>query len=53
MTVAKDPAERYQSAAEIAELLGRHLAHVQHPSVVGHVSNVPVGGHASRAHHVR
>src|SRR5439155_1002332 len=30
---AKDPAERYQSAAEVAELLGRHLAHVQHPSV--------------------
>lgn len=40
---AKDPAERYQSAAEVAGLLGRHLAHVQHPSVVGHVSNVPVG----------
>src|SRR5262245_19278333 len=31
---AKDPAQRYQSAAEVAELLGRHLAHVQHPSVV-------------------
>src|SRR5262249_23752747 len=31
---AKDPARRYQSAAEVAELLGRHLAHVQHPSVV-------------------
>ena len=31
---AKDPAERFQSAAEVAELLGRHLAHVQHPSVV-------------------
>ena len=31
---AKDPAERYQSASEVAELLGRHLAHVQHPSVV-------------------
>jgi hypothetical protein len=29
---AKDPAQRYQSAAEVAELLGRHLAHVQHPS---------------------
>src|SRR6476659_243069 len=26
---AKDPAERYQSAAEVAELLGRHLARVQ------------------------
>ena len=30
---AKDPAERYQSAAEVAEVLGQHLAHVQHPSV--------------------
>jgi hypothetical protein len=31
---AKDPAGRFQSAAEVAESLGRHLAHVQHPSVV-------------------
>jgi hypothetical protein len=31
---AKDPAGRFQSAAEVAELLGRHLAHFQHPSVV-------------------
>src|SRR4029079_3661836 len=31
---AKDPAARYQSAEEVAELLGQHLAHVQHPSVV-------------------
>src|SRR5436190_10576395 len=30
---AKDPGQRYQSAAEVAELLARHLAHVQHPSV--------------------
>ncbi len=30
---AKDPADRFQSAAEVADLLGRHLAHVQHPSV--------------------
>jgi len=30
---AKDPVERFQTAAEVAELLGRHLAHVQHPSV--------------------
>jgi serine/threonine protein kinase len=29
---AKDPAERFQSAAEVAELLGRHLAHLQHPA---------------------
>jgi hypothetical protein len=31
---AKDPAGRFQSAAEVADLLGRHLAHVQHPSVI-------------------
>ncbi len=30
---AKDPAERFSSATEVAEVLGRHLAHVQHPSV--------------------
>jgi hypothetical protein len=37
---AKDPSQRYQSAAEVAELLGRHLAQVQHPSVVGQVAHV-------------
>src|SRR5206468_12097621 len=31
---AKDPADRYQTAAEVAELLNEHLAHLQHPSVV-------------------
>src|SRR5262249_59883836 len=31
---AKDPAARFQSAAEVAEVLGRHLARVQHPSVL-------------------
>jgi serine/threonine protein kinase len=30
---AKDPAQRYQSAVEVAELLGRYLAYVQHPSL--------------------
>jgi hypothetical protein len=30
---AKDPAQRYQSAAEVAELLSKYLAHVQQPSV--------------------
>src|SRR5262249_55448712 len=29
---AKDPAGRYDSAAEVADLLGRCLAHVQQPS---------------------
>src|SRR5439155_13762648 len=31
---AKDPAQRFQSAAEVAELLGQHLAHLQQPNVV-------------------
>jgi len=31
---AKDPADRYQTAVEVAELLNEHLAHLQHPSVV-------------------
>jgi WD40 repeat protein len=30
---AKDPAQRFQTAAEVAELLGRHLAHLQQPSL--------------------
>jgi len=30
--LAKDPAERFQSAEEVAELLSRHLAHLQHPT---------------------
>jgi serine/threonine-protein kinase len=31
---AKDPARRFQSAAEVSELLGRHLARLQQPSLV-------------------
>jgi hypothetical protein len=31
---AKDPADRFQSAAVVAELLGRHMAHLQHPTLV-------------------
>jgi serine/threonine protein kinase len=31
---AKDPAERFQSAAEVAELLGQYLANLQHPDRV-------------------
>lgn len=30
---AKDPADRYQSADEVAAVLGQLLAHVQHPSI--------------------
>jgi hypothetical protein len=29
---AKDPADRFQSTAEVADLLGQHLAHLQEPS---------------------
>jgi hypothetical protein len=45
---AKDPAARFQSAAEVAELLGRHLAHVQHPSVVQADASPPPGQPATR-----
>jgi serine/threonine protein kinase/WD40 repeat protein len=31
--LAKDPDERFQTASEVAKLLGQHLAHLQHPSV--------------------
>src|SRR5215831_7742847 len=31
---AKNPAERYQSAQEVADLLSQHLAHLQQPSQV-------------------
>jgi serine/threonine protein kinase len=31
--LAKNPADRFQSAAEVAELLSQHLAHVQNPAL--------------------
>ncbi len=31
---AKDRADRFQSAAEVADLLGRHLAHLQRPDAI-------------------
>jgi hypothetical protein len=31
---AKDPDQRFQSAAEVGELLGQHLAHLQQPAAV-------------------
>jgi serine/threonine-protein kinase len=40
---AKSPADRIQTAAEVAELLGRHLAHLQQGNEVIHVSSVPAG----------
>src|SRR5262249_42576039 len=41
---AKDPAQRFQSAAEVAALLEQHLAHLQHPSLVSR----PQTGNAPR-----
>jgi hypothetical protein len=39
--MAKDPAQRFQSAGEVAELLERCLAHRQHPQSVSLPANVP------------
>lgn len=43
--LAKKPEERFSTAGEVAELLGQHLAHLQHPSVARLPS--PLGGEAS------
>jgi serine/threonine-protein kinase len=32
--MAKEPADRFQSAAEVADLLSRHLAHLQQPAAM-------------------
>jgi WD40 repeat protein len=45
---AKDPAQRFQSAAEVADLLGQHLAHVQQPGVVPRPVTVAFPGRARR-----
>jgi hypothetical protein len=46
----KDPARRYQSATEVAEVLGQHLAHVQHPSAMPLPSaGRPAGSFPSRS----
>jgi serine/threonine-protein kinase len=44
--IAKDPARRYQTATEVAEMLGQCLAHVQQPLSVSLPSElaVPKGG---------
>src|SRR4029453_6178978 len=39
--LAKQPAQRFQAAQEVAELLGQQPAQMQHPSAVGQVSNPP------------
>ncbi len=38
---AKKPAERFQSAKEVAELLGQHLAHIQQPHSVPLPATIP------------
>jgi hypothetical protein len=48
---AKDPEDRFQTAAELADLLSRHLAHVQHPSVAplpSELPHPPIGGERVR-----
>ena len=57
--LAKNPSERFQSAAEVADLLGQYLAHQQQPSAVRMPESLPVqlgtkgsgaGGRSSRRH---
>jgi WD40 repeat protein/serine/threonine protein kinase len=56
---AKDLAERFQSAAEVAELLSQHLAHLQQPQLVPlpspvvHASSVLKKRHAGSVPHGR
>jgi formylglycine-generating enzyme required for sulfatase activity/serine/threonine protein kinase/WD40 repeat protein len=38
--LAKNPADRFQSAGEVAELLGQHLAHLQNPAQVARPETV-------------
>jgi anti-sigma factor RsiW len=38
--LAKDPAQRFQTAAEVADLLGQHLAHLQQPHLVARPPSV-------------
>jgi hypothetical protein len=38
--LAKNPADRFQTAAEVAEQLGQHLAHLQSPSQVARPATV-------------
>ena len=40
----KDPAQRFQSAAGVAELLGNHLAHLQQPGLVSRPATVSFTG---------
>ncbi len=44
--MAKDPSERYQSAGEVVEVLGQHLAQLQHSAWVPPLSPAPATGNA-------
>ncbi|HKB05814.1 MAG TPA: protein kinase [Gemmataceae bacterium] len=46
--LAKNPADRFQTATEVAELLGQHLAHLQQPSAVPMPAPVGVAGTGER-----
>ncbi|MGO9110831.1 MAG: serine/threonine-protein kinase [Thermoguttaceae bacterium] len=48
---AKDPSERFQTAGEVADLLGRWLAHVQQPTVIP--APPRTGNHRRRARKLR
>ena len=53
---AKDPAKRFQTASEVADLLGRCLAHVQQPLTSALPDEIPwpaTGMHARRWHALR
>ena len=55
--IAKNAAERFSSAAEVAELLGQYLAHVQQPEVIPRPAPIakprPVRPHAIASAHRR
>jgi len=46
---AKDPGERFQSAGEVVEVLGQHLARLQHAAWVPPPSPAPAGPNAGAA----
>ena len=46
---AKAPGERFQTAKEVAELLGQHLAHLQQPSLVPPPNPVVMSAAPNRA----
>ena len=49
--IAKDASERFQSAAEVAELLSQYLAHVQQPSVIPQPAPLAKAAHRTPPNH--